>query len=124
MLAGRVGEFSLWISASQVTDLIYILTEGGKPGQVAEILDKLRALRTFVNVCPVDAGDVDGMLATRWSDPEDALLVDIALRLKADAIITRDNDFPQTDMIRVQNCDEFFDWLHDEKGISYDDVML
>ena len=28
MTAGRVGEFSLWITSSQVTDLIYILSEG------------------------------------------------------------------------------------------------
>ena len=26
MTAGRVGEFSLWITSSQVTDLIYILS--------------------------------------------------------------------------------------------------
>mgnify|MGYP000296791090 CR=1 FL=1 len=29
MTAGRVGEFSLWITSSQVTDLIYILSEAG-----------------------------------------------------------------------------------------------
>lgn len=28
MTAGRVGESDLWITSSQVTDLIYILSEG------------------------------------------------------------------------------------------------
>ena len=124
MLAGRVGEFSLWIASSQVTDMIYILTNGGDKQKVAEVLEKLRLLRTFVNVYAVTDADIDKMLATTWSDPEDALLVELALRMRADAIITRDEDFPPTDAIRVHNCPDFFDWLNREKGISYDEIGL
>ena len=122
MLAGRVGEFGLWIASSQVTDIIFIMTDGGKKSKVPEVLEKLRALRTFVNVYAVSDADIDKMLATTWSDPEDALLVDIALKMHADAIITRDADFPKTDMIRVHDCAGFFSWLEDEKGISYEEV--
>lgn len=124
MLAGRVGEFSLWISSSQVTDLVYIMTNGGNKDKVSEALEKLRALRTFINVCTVGDTVIDRMLATTWSDPEDSLLVEIALDLRADAIITRDADFPKTDMIRVHDCPGFFKWLEDEKGISYADVAI
>ena len=124
MLAGRVGEFSLWISSSQVTDLIYILTNGGSKQKVPEALEKLRALRTFINVCAVGEADVDSMLATTWSDPEDALLVDLALKMRADAIITRDESFPPTEMIRVHDCPGFFKWLEDEKGISYAEIDI
>lgn len=124
MLAGKVGEFSLWIASSQVTDLIYVLTNGGNKKKVPEVLEKLRALRTFVNVYAVTDADTDKMLATTWSDPEDALLVDLALKMRADAIITRDEDFPQTDMIRVQDCPSFFKWLEDEKGISYAEIGM
>ena len=42
--------------------------------------------------------------------------------MRADAIITRDEGFPDTDMIRVHDCPGFFSWLEDEKGISYADV--
>ncbi|MBQ9042676.1 MAG: PIN domain-containing protein [Eggerthellaceae bacterium] len=122
MLAGRVGEFSLWITASQVADIIYILTNGGNKDKVPEVLEKLRALRLFVNVYAVTDADVDNVLATSWSDPEDALLVDLALKMKADAIITRDEDFPKTDMIRVHDCPGFFKWLEEEKGISYAEI--
>lgn len=122
MLAGRVGEFSLWISSSQVTDLIYVMTNGGNKSKVSEALEKLRALRTFINVCPVTDADIDKMLATNWSDPEDALIVDLALRIRADAIITRDKDFPATDMIRIHDCPGYFAWLETEKGISYADI--
>lgn len=122
LLAGRVGEFSLWITSSQVTDIIYILTNGGNKGKVPEVLEKLRALRLFVNVYAVTDSDIDNMLATSWSDPEDALLIDLALKMKVDAIITRDADFPETDMIRVHDCSGFFKWLEEEKGISYAEV--
>lgn len=124
MLAGRVGEFSLWIASSQVTDMIYILTNGGNKSKIPEVLEKLRMLRTFVNVYAVTDADIDKMLATTWSDPEDALLVDLALKMHADAIITRDEDFPVTDMIRVHDCRGFFEWLEEEKGIRYDEVPL
>lgn len=121
-LAGRVGEFSLWISSSQFTDIIYVMTDGGKKSAIPEALEKLRALRTFVNVIALTDADIDKMLATTWPDPEDALLVDVALRMHADAIITRDKDFPPTDMIRVHDCAGFFEWLKEEKGISYAEV--
>ncbi len=124
MLCGRVGEFSLWIASSQVTDIIYIMTNGGKKEKVPETLEKLRALRTFVNVCAVTDADIDKMLAASWSDPEDGLLVDLALKMRADAIITRDDDFPETDLIRVQDCTAFFEWLEEEKDISYADIPL
>ena len=122
MLTGRVGEFSLWITSSQVTDIIYILTNGGNKSKVPEVLEKLRALRTFINVYAVTDADIDKMLATTWPDPEDALLVDLALKMRADAIITRDEGFPETDMIRVHDCPGFFRWLEDKKGISYTDI--
>ena len=122
MLAGRVGEFSLWISSSQVTDIIYILTNGGNKSKTPEVLEKLRGLRFFINVYSVTAADVDKMLATTWKDPEDALLVDLALKMRADAIITRDNDFPRPDGIRVHDCPGFFEWLKKEKGITYDEI--
>ena len=122
MLTGRVGEFSLWIASSQVTDIIYIMTGGGNKQKIPEVLEKLRALRTFVNVYAVTDADIDKMLATTWADPEDALLVDLALKMRADAIITRDENFPATDMIRVHDCAGFFEWLKREKGISYDDI--
>ena len=124
MLCGRVGEFSLWLASSQVTDIIYIMTDGGKKSKVPEVLEKLRALRLFVNVFAVTDADIDKMLAASWPDPEDGLLIDLALKMRADAIVTRDEDFPETDLIRIQDCTEFFEWMKREKGVSYDDIPL
>ena len=124
MICGRVGEFSLWISSSQVTDIIFIMTHGGKKDYVPEVLEKLRTLRIFVNVYPVTDRDIDKMLATTWSDPEDALLADLALRMQADAVITRDEDFPKPEGIPVLNCIEFFDWIREEFGLDYSEVPI
>ena len=124
MICGRVGEFSLWISSSQVTDMIFILTRGGKRQYVPEVLEKLRTMRLFINVLPVTASDIDRMLTTAWPDPEDALLADLALKMKADAIITRDEDFPHPEGVPVMTCDEFFEWLRNEYGLVYDEVPI
>ena len=59
MTAGRVGEFDLWITSSQVTDLIYILSEGGKRLLLSHVLEQLRGMRTFVNVHAVSDREVD-----------------------------------------------------------------
>ena len=89
MIVGRVGEFELWMTSSQVTDLIYILSDGGKQSLMPSVLERLRGLRTFVEVFAVGGAEVDRMLASAWKDPEDALMFESALSLKADAIIVR-----------------------------------
>ena len=63
MTAGRVGEFSLWITSSQVTDLIYILSEGGKRSLLSHVLEQLRGMRTFVNVHAVSVVEGSGRFA-------------------------------------------------------------
>ena len=83
MIAGRVGDFDLWIASSQVTDLVFILSDGGKKKYMNDVLEKLRALRHFIHVAPVGSTDIDKMIATSWDDPEDAILFEIALRMQA-----------------------------------------
>ena len=78
MTAGRVGEFDLWITSSQVTDLIYILSEGGKRLLLSHVLEQLRGMRTFVNVHAVSDREVDRMLAASWKDPEDSPIFEYA----------------------------------------------
>lgn len=124
MTAGRVGEFDLWITSSQVTDLIYILSEGGTRTLLPRVLEQLRGLRTFVNVHAVSDQEVDRMLAASWKDPEDSLLFESALRMRADAIVTRNQcDFEST-LIKVVDCDEFFTWMREDFDLDYDEVAL
>ncbi len=124
MIVGRVGEFELWISSSQVTDLIYILSNGGNRNLVPEVLEKLRGLRTFVNVYSVGDADIDKMLYSMWSDPEDALISNAALSLKADCLVTRNQKDYRDSLVRVMDCNELFDWLKEERGIDYKEIAI
>ena len=124
MIVGRVGEFELWMTSSQVTDLIYILSDGGKQSLMPSVLERLRGLRTFVEVFAVGGAEVDRMLASAWKDPEDALMFESALSLKADAIITRNAKDFESSLVRAMTAQEFFNWLRDEKGVDYQEVVF
>ena len=124
MLAGRVGEFDLWITSSQVTDLVYILSDGGKRSELPRVLEQLRGLRTFVNVYAVGDREVDRALATLWKDPEDALIFEAALAMKADAIVTRNQKDFEKSSIKVFDCTGLFAYLEEEKGLVYDFVPM
>lgn len=124
MIVGRVGEFELWMTSSQVTDLIYILSDGGKQSLMPSVLERLRGLRTFVEVFAVGGAEVDRMLASAWKDPEDASMFESALSLKADAIITRNAKDFESSLVRAMTAREFFNWLRDEKGVDYQEVVF
>ena len=124
MIVGRVGEFELWMTSSQVTDLIYILSDGGKQSLMPSVLERLRGLRTFVEVFAVGGAEVDRMLASAWKYPEDALMFESALSLKADAIITRNAKDFESSLVRAMTAREFFNWLRDEKGVDYQEVVF
>lgn len=124
MTAGRVGEFSLWITSSQVTDLIYILSEGGKRSLLSHVLEQLRGMRTFVNVHAVSDREVDRMLAASWKDPEDSLIFESALEMRADAIVTRNQKDLESSVIKVVDCDEFFVWMRKDFGLDYEEVVI
>ncbi len=124
MICGRLAELELWMTGSQATDLVYILSEGGKPSRIARVLSRLRALRAFVNVWPTGPNEVDATLSATWDDPEDALVYDSALRLGADAIITRDKKGFEQSNLPVMDCDELFQWLEDEFDLTYGEIAF
>ena len=124
MILGRMGELELWMTSSQVTDLVYILSDGGKDALVADVVKRLRGLRTFVEVFAVGGGEVDRMLASSWGDPEDALMFESALSIRADAVITRNADDFENDLVPAMSCGEFFDHLRDTYGMDYREVEI
>ena len=124
MIAGRVGEFDLWISSSQVTDLIYILSEGGKPSFIPETRERIQGLRTFVNVFAVSEREIDRMLASSWKDPEDRLLFEVALSIHADCIVTRNRADFESGLVRTLDCNEFFTWLKTDFNLNYDSIAI
>ncbi|MBC2889393.1 type II toxin-antitoxin system VapC family toxin [Gordonibacter massiliensis (ex Traore et al. 2017)] len=124
MTAGRVGEFDLWITSSQMTDLIYILSEGGNRSLLPRVLEQLRGLRTFVNVHAVSDREVDRMLAAAWKDPDDSLIFESALEMGADAIVMRNQRDFESSVVKVVDCDEFFAWMREDFGFDYDEIAI
>ncbi len=124
MICGRMGEFQLWMTSSQATDLVYVLSQGGKKSKMSAALEALQGLRTFIEVFPVGANEVDAMLMTNWADPEDALLFECALRIGANAIVTRNAGDFETNLLKVVDCPGLFSWLRSDLGLDYAEIDL
>lgn len=122
MILGFLGEFELWMSASQITDLFYILTNGGRAFQSEKVKGDIRKLRRFMHVCSLGAADVDAALDSTWDDFEDNCLYQCACKTKVDAIITRNKkDFAKSS-IKVFDCDGWFAYLEKNEGLTYEEI--
>ena len=106
MLRGAIGDLDLWMSASQVTDVFYILTGGGAHSRADEGKNRLTRLREHVHVCSIGEPEVDAALSSVWEDFEDACLYQAALKVRADAIVTRNQKDYRRSTIRVLTCEE------------------
>lgn len=121
---GALGEFDLWIGASQITDIFFLLTSGPEKIAVEDAKLALRRLRKHVHICSLNEADVDAALDSTWGDFGDACVFQSALKLKADAIITRNRKEFEKSSIRVFDCEEFFDYLAEDKGLVYEEIAF
>lgn len=119
MALGYINEFELWIGTSQVSDLIYIITDGGKLSLSEYAQATMTALKKMLHIYATDAEDYDNVARCSFDDLEDAFVFQTALKVKADAIITRDKAGFAHSSIKVFDCDELFDKLAKEKDIEY-----
>ena len=124
LLLGRLRELDLWLSVSQLTDAFYILTEGGKAALAPEAKRQLLDVLKCAHVSPLDEGNAKSALFSSWTDFEDACVYQAALRVKADAIITRNKRDFEKSSLKVFDCDELFEYLREEKGLSYEEIFL
>ena len=121
---GSVGEFELWASSSQWTDLFYILSLGGKQSLAKEIKRKVTNVRKSVHVSALAEKDIDAALSSNWDDFEDACVYQAALNVRPDAIVTNNpKDFALSD-IPVLTAQELFDWIEKNDGVSYEKIAF
>lgn len=123
LMLGYLKEFELWFSASQVTDIFYVLTRAyGSSGEQAA--SAIRRLRQAIRVYSMTELDIDSALDLGWEDFEDACIYQAARKLKVNAIITRNkSDFARS-IIPVYTAEEFFAYLESEEAIVYEEVEL
>ena len=122
MLLGFLREFDLWMSSSQVIDMFYILTNGGHPSKAEGAKASSREVRKFVRVCSLGEADIDTALDSTWSDFEDACVYQCARKIRADAIITRNKKDFEKSSIKVFDCEEWFSYLAQSKGLTYEEI--
>ena len=124
MVAGRVGEFDLWVTAPQVVDLVYLLSEGGKSDLLPRAMERIRGLRTFVQVADLTAANVDRMLASSGQNPEGQLMVNAAIDLRADFLLTHDPDGLENGLVKVTNVPGMFEWLCENRDLDYTQIEI
>ena len=124
MILGRLGCLVLWMHTSQFTVLIYILSEGGKQSKMESALERLRGVRSFIRVFPVSEREIDLILSTSWNDPEDALIFESALAIKADAIVTNNKKDFENNLIKAIDCEQLFDWLSTDHHLTYTEIKI
>ena len=124
MVAGRVGEFDLWVTAPQVVDLVYLLSEGGKPEMLPRAMERIRGLRTFVQVADLTAANVDRVLASSGHNPEGQLMVNAAIDLRADFLLTHDPGGLENGLVKVTNVPGMFEWLCENRDLDYTQIEI
>ncbi len=124
MVAGRVGEFDLWVTAPQVVDLVYLLSEGGKPELLPRAMERIRGLRTFVQVADLTAANIDRMLASSGQNPEGQLMVNAAIDLRADFLLTHEPDGLGNGLVKVTNVPGMFEWLCENRDLDYTQIEI
>lgn len=121
---GLLGEFEIWVSPSQWTDLFYILSEGGKSTKINHALMILKELRSCVHICMLGEQEIDSAMKLDWNDLEDAIVYEAARTIKPKALISQNiSDFKDS-KIPVFTCREFFQWLKNQHDIVYQEVDL
>ena len=121
---GKLHEFELWISPSQLSDLFYILTAGGKKRLAQKVKEELTDVLQFVRVCTLGDEDARAAIASELEDLEDALVCQAARAVKATAIITRNQADFALSPIPARSSTEFFEWLKEAEGLNYAEVAL
>ncbi|MGE9911658.1 type II toxin-antitoxin system VapC family toxin [Atopobiaceae bacterium SGI.236] len=124
LVFSEMGDYGLWMSASQATDLFYIMTSGGRKTLSAQVRDMIRCLRKSVGVLPITQREVDLALDSGWEDFEDSVLHQAAVNNGASAIVTRDARGFVRSAIPVLDPEEFFEWMERKNGIAYEEITF
>ena len=124
MVFAEMGDYELWVSSSQVTDVFYVLSNGGRASCAPAAREALLALRRFVRVCAPGEREVDRALESDWPDFEDALVYQVATSIDASVIVTRNaRDFERS-AIPARTPEEFFSWMERRNHVAYDEVAF
>ncbi len=101
LIAGRVGALALWTISETFTRMYTLIAEKFDADIAAE---KLRGLRTFIDVQPIGNSEVDRLLCLKPKHFGQSALIEAALSLHAEDIISNDCDELEQPYIDVLSC--------------------
>lgn len=120
MILGYLREIELWVGSSQMSDLIYVITEGEKPRFNPQAQNALDKILQFIRVYATDEEDCRALTDSSWEDLEDALVHRSALGIKADLILTRDQEGFAKSAVKACGYEELFAYLKETLGCEYE----
>ncbi len=82
MELGYTKELELWMGTSQITDLIYVVTNGDRASEAAYAKEVMQGLRKMMRIYATDEEDFDAAANSTWEDIEDAFVFQTALKVK------------------------------------------
>jgi len=95
----------LYISATAITDIFYILRKAC--GSKKDALINMRNLLKIISIAKVDEDDIVNAFASSISDFEDAVVNEVAVSIKANLILTRNvKDFKNAS-VKIMNPKDF-----------------
>lgn len=122
LVFSEFGDYELWMSSSQITDVHYILSNGGRRSELPAARAALRGIRRFVRVCSPGEREVDLALDSTWEDFEDALVYQAAVSIGARAIVTRNERDFSLSSIPALSPTAFFPWFEHRYGRYYEEL--
>ena len=87
-------------------------------------MERIRGLRTFVQVADLTAANVDRMLASSGQNPEGQLMVNAAIDLRADFLLTHEPGGLENGLVKVTNVPGMFEWLCENRDLDYTQIEI
>ena len=87
---GLQGNLDALISAGAVTDVYYIINKSIRDANKAR--EKIMGLTALISICDTTALDINAALSLDICDFEDSVVAAMAKRVRADYILTRNED--------------------------------
>ena len=101
LIAGRVGALALWTVPEAFSKLYTLIA---KQFDIDTAAEKLRGLRTFIEVQPIGSNEVDRLLCLKPEDFSQSALIEAALSLHAEDIISNEWNKLKQPYIDVLGC--------------------
>lgn len=119
LLAMRLfGDAELWCSAKSFTDVFYVASRYVDSSELQQAFVKSVE---FLDICSVDGDDVVASAKEGWPDFDDCLVSRCADKVKADYIVTRDEDGFREAKVAVVHPRDLLERIKDDFSIEYEE---